>query len=439
MRRGCGECHEQRAVVDSDINYYSIAMGIIKNFEELVSHSEIPLRRTKTPERKMVLEIIEAGLEAIQPENIIGKNVSLEGRTLKIKNASFDISGFQNIFLLGFGKGSAKISRLIEEILGERLTEGFVIDVAPIGPGSRIEAVLGTHPLPSQTNLDFTKKVIDRFEQKLSEKDLVIVIVTGGGSALFELPHSLSLNELIKKNDELLKSGLTITQMNEERKKLSKVKGGGLAKILYPAKVVSLIFSDVPGNDLGTVTSGPTVKGVNATDDKYFQNVTNILVLNNDSALFAMMKKAEELGIYCSIFSNDFEADAEIAGKKLIGETKPNSVLIAGGETHLKVTGGGKGGRNQHLVLSALNNLAIEQFSNTVIAAFDSDGWDNTEFAGAIGDVQTLKKAKDLNLDIQKYLNEHDSFSFFEKAGDGIITGRLASNISDLFVVYKFY
>lgn len=380
-------------------------MGFIKNFEKLAT----------TPQRKIVLELIETALESIQPEKVF-ENFSIE-----------NIDKYENVYLIGFGKGSAKISRIIEQKLGEKLTEGYAIDVTP-EEFTKIESVVGTHPLPSQANIDFTKKVVERFENKLTARDLVIVIVCGGGSVLFELPNSLSLEELIKKNEELLKSGLNIEQMNEERKKLSRVKHGGLTRILKPAKVLGLIFSDVPGNNISTIASGPT-------DDPSSEN---ILMLSNQTALDAMKKRADELGIEAQIYFDAVQGEARVVGPELLKTAKPSSVLLAGGETTVKVTNPqGKGGRNQDLVLDALSNATIEQLNSVVIASFDSDGWDNTEFAGAIGDVLTIQKAEELNINPSNFLDENNSFEFFTKTGDGIETGRLPSNISDLMIVLK--
>lgn len=381
-------------------------MGYIKNFNELAT----------TPQRKIVLELIEAAIYSIQSENVL--------KDFKIEN----IEHYQNVYLIGFGKGSAGISKIIEEKLDEKLTEGYVIDVMP-EHSAKINFTLGTHPLPSQANINFTKKVVERFEGKLTEKDLVLVVVAGGGSALFELPvEGVSLQQLIEKNHELLKSGLNIEQMNIERKKLSRVKGGGLARILKPAKVMGLIFSDVPGNNISTIASGPT-------DDP---SAENKIMLSNRTALSAMKKKADELGIEAQIYFDAIQGEARVVGNELLKVAKPNSILLAAGETTVTVkNSNGKGGRNQELILGALNNPTIEQFNNAVVASFDSDGWDNTEFAGAIGDFQTLEKVKKLNLDIEKSLSENNSFEFFQKTGDAIITGRLSSNVSDLMIVYR--
>lgn len=424
-------------------------MGFIKNYETLATSED----------RKIVLALIEAGLSSIQPENVITKNITTSGNLLKIQNRSFDLSQFDRVFLLGFGKGSAGISKIIESILGEHLTSGFVIDVKPENFKS-IEFTLGTHPLPSQQNLDFTNKVINSLSN-LNERDLVVIITCGGGSALFEATNSLTVDQIIEVNQALLKSGANIHDMNIVRKHFSKVKGGGLAAIIYPANVVNLIFSDVPGNDLSVIASAPTVVDPSTIDDawkiyhqygldeklsfeavdfvetpkeeKYFEKISNMMILSNLTAIVAMVEKAKEFKLIAEVYKDNFQALAIDTAKELIDVCPPHSILIAGGETTVRVNGSGKGGRNQEVVLAGLEYLKDE----TIITSFTSDGWDNTEFAGAIGDGKTLNEAKTLNLDPKVFLNSNDSFNFFEKIGDGIETGRLSSNVSDLFIVFK--
>ena len=400
-------------------------MGFIKNYSELVSRSEIPLRGTTISQRKIVLDLIETAISSIQPERIMNDELRIMNDELVIKDQKFDLKSFDHIYLIGFGKGSAAVSKIIEQKLGDFLTEGYVIDVTG-EKFTKIEFTQGTHPLPSQTNIDFTKNVVEKLSD-LTEKDLVLVVVTGGGSALFELPISLSTDELISVYEDLLKSGKNIKEMNKERTQLSKVKGGGLAQILSPAKVVGLIFSDVPGNDISTVASGST----------FNESVTNILMLSNQTALSAMKKKALELEIEALIYFDAVQGEARNVGHELLKVTQEHSVLLSGGETTVKVQNiNGKGGRNQELVLgSLLSNETI--LNNVTIASFDSDGWDNTEFAGAIGDSQTLKKAKKLNLDPQEFLDSNNSFEFFQKTGDGIQTGRLPNNVADIMIVFR--
>lgn len=424
-------------------------MRFIKNYDSLATNDN----------RKVVLELIESAFASIQPNVIFDNHFSLVDKTLTIQDKTFNISEFNRVILLGFGKGSALMCKILEEKLGETLTEGFVIDVVEQS-FQKLKSTLGTHPLPSQANFDFTENVIAKLGN-LSEKDLVIITTCGGGSVLFEKPHTLTLDQMIDTNKALLKSGATISEMNAVRKHLSKIKGGGLAKILYPATTINLLFSDVPGNDLSVIASGPLVKdrtsineatqilekyslqsnGIFSSsdfvetpkDNKYFEKVHNILFLSNHTALNAMEKKARQLGYNSFVLTDSLQGDAHEIGEKLISQTQSGQILLAAGETTVKVTGGGKGGRNQTLVLSSLPHIT----DGTVIASFDSDGWDFYELAGAIADTDTIKKIADMGLDANSFLQDDNSYGFFEKVGDGILTGKLESNVSDLFIVFK--
>ncbi|OGD88211.1 hypothetical protein A2870_01200 [Candidatus Curtissbacteria bacterium RIFCSPHIGHO2_01_FULL_41_11] len=454
-------------------------MAFVKNYKELA----------KSAERKIVLDLIEAAIFSIQPENVFGNSFKLNGNQLKILDKTIDLSVFRRIFLLGFGKGSAANCAIIERTLGDRLDGGWDIDAVD-ARFSKVEYTKGTHPLVSATNVEFTQKVIDKLSH-LGEHDLVLIVTCGGGSALLESP-TVPLKTLIAVNEALLESGANIHDMNVVRKHLSRVKGGGLAKIIYPAKAVNLIFSDVPGNDLTVIASAPTIPDPTTQDEawniytkfgidkkvplkkedftqttsadrsprsegrgslifaqnslhprlesrgffaqnKAFENIDNILFLSNSTALEAMQNKANDLGVDVRIYSDHFEGEAKEAGAKLVSECS-RGILLVGGETTVRASGGGSGGRNQEVVLGVLGSLP----ENTIVASFDSDGWDNSPFAGAIGDKLTVKRARDLNLDVQSFLNRNDSLNFFKQTGDGIETGRLDANVADLIVVYRY-
>jgi glycerate-2-kinase len=419
---------------------------IIKNFKSLALNKE----------RKIALEIVEAGLSALDYKKILH---GFNGFITDIMDKNYTHKS-ANIYLLGFGKGSAKIADILRKKV--KFKEIYVIDV-------KGRYFKGTHPLPSRKNFLFTKKIIERFQGKLKKDDLVIVLVCGGGSAMLVYPK-INLKKYIQVNQELLKSGANIYEMNTIRKHLDFVKGGGLLKILYPAKVISFIFSDVPGNDLSFIASGPTVKDKTKITDalkiikkyklksvkkedlietpkeeKYFKNVRNILALSNLTALKVMKEKAESLGLKTKILTDNLKGDVKDVAKFLLREIKKNKekILIAGGETTVKVKGKGKGGRNQELVLWFLKTLTYADLTQTyadpnfIIISLNSDGWDNTEFAGAIGDKMTLEKAKKLKLDIDKFLENNDSFHFFKKTKDGIMTGRLPINVADLIILYR--
>ncbi len=424
---------------------------LIENFDELA----------KTPERKIILELVEEGLLSIQPAEVFKDKIQRHRDILTIDGHEFDLNKFERVFILGFGKGSAGNSKLLEDLILDKLTEGYIIDTQNEHKFRKIEFTKGTHPLPSEDNFKFTQKILDKFS-RLTEQDLVLIVVCGGGSAMLVHPHAISLEEKINVGKALLKSGATISQMNTVRKHLSDVKGGGLAQALYPATIATMIYSDVPGNDLSVIASGPTVEDLttvkdalkivttfgiekqlnlpmnafieNPHDKKYFKNVHNFIVLSNQTALRAMQKRARELDWKANIFSDRFESEAKLAGRKLISATHLHSILLVGGETTVKVgKRGGKGGRNQELVLAALNYIGRD----ITICSFDSDGWDNTENAGAIGDYKTVEEATNLKIHPEKFLQNDSSLDFFNQTRDAIITGRLPSNVSDLMIVLR--
>ncbi len=420
---------------------------MIQNFETLAT----------TDQRRKLLEIIETAFTAIQPEENFKKTVSLNGTSLTILDQSYELADYDNVFLIGFGKGSSHNSKFLEDLLGDKLTEGYVIDTKDES-FSKIKFTLGTHPVVSQQNVDFTFEVMGRFS-KMTERDLVLVVVCGGGSAMFEHPHSVSIEQKIEIEKALLKSGANIIEMNKIRQHLSDVKGGGLAQILYPATVATLIYSDVPGNDITYIASGPTVKDNttiddamelvtrfnipnitpevfinNPHDDKYFEKVSNHIVLSNLTALDAMKEKAESMGILVNIFSDKFQGEAKDASLTLMNENHGNSMLLSGGETAVTARGDGKGGRNQEATLSALLNLP----ENAMVCFLASDGWDNSEAAGAIADNETKKHVEEKGLNPHDFLERNDSYTFFQSTGDAIMTGRLPSNIADLMIVWKY-
>lgn len=424
-------------------------MGVIKNFDSIAT----------TPQRKVVLDLVETAFASIEPKEVL-KNVIRDNNTFKIKDQVIDLNHFERIFIVGFGKGSAEVCRHLEKELDEKLNNGWDIDVLNEAAFTKIMYTKGTHPLPSQQNVKFTQNIATSLKG-LTQKDLVLVITCGGGSVLLINPKLLALSEMVDVNKALLKSGATISEINTVRKHLDMIKGGGLAKLLYPATVYNLIFSDVPGNDLSVIASGPLVKDETTVEqaweiyekynlrdqihlgksdffetpkeDKYFSNVVNILIVSNQTALLAMQSYIKKLGLKSNIYSNKVEGNALELGKFLIENTKKGEILLAGGESTIHVTGKGKGGRNQALVLSSLPYVK----DDTIIVAFDSDGWDFYELAGALGDKQTVEKAKQLSLDIKDFLDRDNSYAFWQKVSDGIVTGKLESNVSDLYIVYK--
>jgi glycerate 2-kinase len=410
-------------------------MSIIKNKEELAT----------TPLRRDALEILEAGLQAIDTEKILRKKIRIENENLIVQGGINTEStvvplpltrrGVRGeVYFVGIGKCALDGAKVMEDILGDYLTAGAVIDVKPVDEAlglNKVKYFEGTHPLPSEQNVEATKQILEMVSN-LTENDLVITLISGGGSSLFELPMpGISLDDIIEKTMELTTRGADIYELNAARKEKSAVKGGKFAEHCFPAKVVSLIFSDVLGNDISVIASGPTVL------DKSTEKVKNILLASNHDALVAMKTKAEELGFNTIIETEKLSGNAAEMGKELaVRESKPKSCILFGGETTVRVPQNpGIGGRNQEMALSAL--LQIPPDSILVCAA--SDGHDNTDHAGAIADTELLQKAKKLNFVPEEFLMHGDSYNFFKQVADGAIyTDKLGSNVSDLYIMlYK--
>lgn len=432
-------------------------MSFIKNRDELLSENK--------ELRADLLDILEAGLEAINTEKVLRSKVTIEGGTFCVDEVpegggvGFQCQFFERIFFIGIGKCAFDGARVIEDILGDKLTQGMVIDVKT-GVLKRMKSFQGTHPYPSETNISITRQILEMVED-VTERDLVITLVSGGGSSLLCLPNDIDCESLSMITKELFKKGADIFELNTIRKHLSKVQGGGLAKLLFPAQVVSLIFSDVLGNDIGMIASGPTVKddttlemaekilkkygislpggkGLTETpkNQRYFERVKNFLLVSNQNALVAMKEKSIELGYKTEIESDHLSGNAVEIGEWLAGcNISYGSCVLFGGETTVKIKDVvGEGGRNQELALASLSNIK----RGTILASVASDGWDNTPFAGALADSFVSRRAVSLKLDTKKFLNKNDSFNFWKAVGGGAIsTGRLGSNVSDLIIMLK--
>ena len=427
-----------------------MADRIIKNFDVLAT----------TPLRRAGLEILEAGYDAVMPAKVIAENVKRVGNILNIKDEQVNLADFERVFFVAVGKCAVAVATALEPLIADKLTAGIVLDVVP-GNFMKLKSLVGTHPLVSEQNVTATKEIVALLTG-LTEKDLVMVSISGGGSALLTMPSALSLDQVKDLTELAFSKGTTIEGLNIVRRHLSQVKGGGLAKIMFPAHVVSMLFSDVPGNDPASIASGPTVfdkttvadaqaviakYGVfdvlswpgfelveTPKDEKYFKNVKNILLLTNETGLSAMKVKAEMLGYATFLEDEAIQGIASEVGKDLFKTNFPDkSCFIYGGETTVEVKGKGKGGRCQELALSALSSL---KESELLISA-TSDGWDNTEAAGAIVDKELFISIPDGAKEIETALANNSSYDFFQKFGGQIITGRTGANVSDFYIVIK--
>src|SRR3989344_753049 len=416
---------------------------LIKNFDQLAT----------TENRKIALKIIEAGLNTINTKRIVFSSVFLSNNILSVQGQEFNLEKFKKIKIVGFGKSSLEAALALEEILGPRISEGVVIGLNKI-VCKRVETFVGTHPKPSEANAKAGMKIYELLNQSTKD-DLVIALISGGGSALLCYPpEECEQGQILY--DAFLRSGKTITEINTVRKHLSFFKGGGLAKIAYPATIVGLIFSDIPGNMFENVASGPTYKDKTTIadaekiiaennlgkfnlietpkEDKYFENVYNFILVSNEIAIDKMAEKARDFNLEVKIASTELYDEVNESLKKIFSFKKINSLVLAAGEPSIIIeNSNGKGGRNLHMGLETIKMNLIDD--DSLFISFASDGIDNTEVAGAIVDKHTIEKATKLGLDTDDYLKRFDSYSFFQKIGDMIITGPTGANVSDLMIL----
>lgn len=408
----------------------------------------------KYPNRADALSIIEAGLNSIDTENVINTSISVKDKTLHIKGLTFDLGRYKRIRVIGFGKASCEAAISLEKVLGSLIQSGAVIDIKH-KQCEIIESLVGTHPRSSLQNVTVTQQLLE-IVKDTNEDDLVLVIVSGGGSALLCATDE-ECNQSEKIYDDFIQVGANIDELNTVRKHLSSLKGGGLAKILYPATVVGLIFCDIPGGDYEKTASGPTCRDTSTVhdaktilkkynfggfelnetpkEDKYFEKVHNILMVSNTVAANAMSDKAKELGYEAKLLSVNIYTDSEKTIENFKNLAGPKTVVIGAGEISLIVKGGGgSGGRCAYMGMTALAHLADDE---TLVAAA-SDGLDNSPAAGVIVDKSTIAQVAESKLDTGEYMAHYDAYNFFEKIGNtSIITGQTGANVSDLMLWIK--
>lgn len=432
---------------------------MIKNFEELVGNTS---EKFINPRRDS-LEILDYVIEEMNGYNLIKKRVKIFKEAIFIDGRKFNLS-YKKIFLAGFGKASGAMAKAMEEII--EFDSGYVISTEEVNL-KKAKLLKGTHPFPSEENIKATEKIVEMFE-KADENDLIIVLISGGGSSLLCKP-SVSLKSMNEVTEELMKRGCTIEELNTVRKHISEVKGGKLAK-KTKAKIISLIISDIIGNPVEFISSGPTspdtttfndamnilkkygvknkevihhikegIKGkIDETPEK-IDNAENIIIADNEMACREAKRKAEEKGYYSRIVSTKLRGEAMRVGRDLALYAKiyprNRAILIFGGETTVTVKGKGKGGRNQEMVLSAIKEIAGE---NIVFLSCGTDGIDgNSISAGAIADGYSHEKALKKELNIEEYLIDNNSYEFFKEMGDAIITGYTGTNVMDIQIIAK--
>ena len=449
--------------------------------------SEGLLKSGRTREqREAALDVLAAALKAADPAEAVRRFLRLEGETLRVADRRYDLRGYERVLVVGGGKAGAAMAGAVEEVLGARVAAGVVnVKYGHMLPTARVKIEEAGHPVPDERGLAGTREMV-RLLEAAGARDLVITVISGGGSALIDLPvEGVSLDDMKALTDALLRCGATINEINTVRKHLSQVKGGGLARIASPATVVSLILSDVVGNPLDVIASGPTVPDTTTfrdawgvlerygltgdvpkpvsdrlraglrgeipdtpkQGDEIFSKVQNVLVASNELAADAAVARARELGFNTLLLSTFVEGEArEIAklyaaiAREIAAHGRPlakPACLVAGGETTVTVRGDGKGGRNQEMALSAA--IKIAGLDNVLILPAATDGTDGpTDATGAIADGSTVARALAAGLDPAEYLARNDSYHFFEQLGDLVITGPTNTNVNDLTFVFVF-
>ncbi|THB76932.1 MAG: glycerate kinase [Desulfobulbaceae bacterium] len=427
--------------------------------------------------------IFNAGCRAVAPKEAINRYCRRQGNLLTIGSETYHLDSYERVYIIGAGKATAPMAQAFESLLGDNLHAGFIsVKYDHTVPLSKVCVVEAAHPVPDKNGEYGSEKILE-IARMATEKDLCICLLSGGGSAL--LPLSVAGVSLADKQETtrvLLACGATIHEVNTMRKHLSQIKGGQLAVAAYPATLVSLILSDVVGDDLDVIASGPTVpdrttfsdceeiikkydigeklpesvvnhfiKGKQAAeletpkaDNTVFKKTRNVIIGSNIEALQAARKEAEKRGYQTIILSSMIEGEtADIArvhtaiAKEVAvsgNPLAPPACILSGGETTVTLRGTGKGGRNQHFALCAAPDIAGEQ--RIVMLSGGTDGNDGpTDAAGAFADNTTLERAENDRLDYKVYLADNDSYHFFQKLDDLLITGPTNTNVMDLRII----
>ncbi|MCC6009650.1 MAG: glycerate kinase [Fervidicoccaceae archaeon] len=429
------------------------------------------------------LEIVKEGLFEADPYLAVKKRIRVHNKTVYIDSYSFTP---EKIHVIGFGKASYRMLKGVVDVLGDKLHGGVVIHNGEPARTGKVEVLRGDHPIPGNNTLSASRALLSYIESNVSENDLTIVLISGGGSAMFEVPEEgVTLESLSEVTRLLLGSGSDIYEINTVRKALSKVKGGKLLRYLR-GNIVSLIISDVVGDDPSVIASGPTVpeeKGIacraigvlkrrriwdeapsdvrnyltKSCDEARFEfvhgnevikKIVNIVIASNYGSLRRMKDKAGSLRYNPIILTPYMAGEAREVAKMLAALIKssvqleepfqPPLALIAGGETTVTVRGKGIGGRNQELCLALLHELRNLR-GKYVAVCIGSDGIDgNSPAAGSIITNDLYAYAVSQGLDPEEYLENNDSYTLFEKLGCAIITGPTGTNVNDFFVfLYK--
>lgn len=447
-----------------------------------------------SPHGEAVTRILAAALEAVDPFMAVKKSMKRSQNILTIHDRTYDLDHYEHVFVCGFGKASLPMTKATKEILDKFYTSGIAITKTIPSqealclykqvPG--LVVIQAAHPVPDNTSLESTRQVIDLLKTT-GENDLVLFLISGGGSALLTSPvFQLKLQDIQSLTRSLLASGANIGEINTLRKHLSQVKGGNLARLAAPAQVVTLILSDVIGDPLDVIASGPTVpdpttyedalaivekyqlvatlpdsildhllRGVRGeipetpkAEEPFFKKTQNFVIGNNYQAAQAAKLQAIAEGFNAEILTSSLEGEARQVAPYLTSIARqivdtgdpipPPACVIAGGETTVTITGEGKGGRNQELALAAVNLLKNRK--GLMLITLATDGEDGpTDAAGAVVSGDSYAAACSLGLDPLEFLSRNDSYHFFDLLGDLLKPGPTGTNVCDLSFIFAFY
>ena len=440
--------------------------------------------------------IFRAGLERVDPVPMMTRVLRLDGDVFSVEtelaSARFDLSAFDRVVVTGMGKATARMALGLEVVLGDRIADGLVsVKTGHVERLRRVRMIEAGHPVPDASSARAADEILE-FAKGFDARTLVVTLISGGGSALLCAPARdaagrplLTLDEKKEVTRVLLSCGATIHEMNCVRKHLSRIKGGRLARAYAPASSLNLLLSDVVGDDLDVIASGPTVpdpttfadalgivrrhgvldripaaarrtledgaSGLHEETpkpgDPAFERATNVLIGTNHQALLAAEAKARALGYAALVLTSRLTGEAREAALALLGigediaaagfPLKPPACLIAGGETTVTLHGRGKGGRNQEMALAFLLALPRSKVAGRIVLlAASTDGNDGpTDAAGAFASLEVSGRARDLHLDSNAFLAANDSYHFHEAAGSLFRTGPTNTNVSDVAVL----
>jgi hydroxypyruvate reductase len=438
--------------------------------------------------RRMAKAIFSKALSAVEPSKILKDRIRIEKDHLLIKmdeniEKIFDLKSFDKIFLVGTGKASNSMAQVVEEIFGDWMTKGLITTkYGHLLPLKKTEIIEAGHPIPDQNGYEGAKK-IKNLLKKSGPKDLVLFLLSGGGSALLPFPaDGIGLKEKQEVTQLLLDCGADIKEINTIRKHISQMKGGWLAKWAYPSTVIGFILSDVVGDQLDVIGSGPTVPDPSTFEEvweiikKYdllneispsiqkhlqlgkegekeetpkpgevvFEKVYNSLIGSNILALRAAEKEAKFLGFNTLILSSSIVGETRESAlfhsaiaKEVISSGNPiptPACILSGGETTVTIKGTGLGGRNQEFALAGA--IEISGIEKVVLLSGGTDGTDGpTDATGAVADHTTVDRANSMGMDSKAYLKDNNAYPFFKKLGDLLITGPTHTNVMDVRIL----